>query len=325
MSAPLMHNHGVMEEKGAYNRHARIPAGGAALALPRLEEAARKLELGSGDEPLVVADYGSSQGKNSLGPMQAVIRTMRGPLSSNRAIFVFHIDQPTNDLLPDGAPRPDTRMAGEADATGLSAFDAIRTHSFLLMVCAFFLVSASVQGCVVQMAAMLTDRGLTIQNAALGSSLLGAALLVGRVGTGYLLDRFFAPHLAAVSFGGAGAGIGLLWISTSAVTVLVGAFLVGLGLGAEVDIIAYLVSRYFGLRYFGQIYGVAFGAFLLAGALGPLVMGEGFDLMGSYNAPLAALFLSTMIAAFLMTQLGPYRYLPGHPKENEQIVQAEAK
>jgi SAM dependent carboxyl methyltransferase len=91
-------NHGVMEGKGAYNRNARIPAGGAALALPLLEEAAQKLELGGGDEPVVVADYGSSQGKNSLGPMQAVIRTLRGRVGSKRAILVFHIDQPTNDF-----------------------------------------------------------------------------------------------------------------------------------------------------------------------------------------------------------------------------------
>ena len=172
------------------------------------------------------------------------------------------------------------------------------------------------------MAAMLTDRGLSIQTAALGSSFLGAALLMGRVATGYLLDRFFAPHLAAVFFGGAAAGIGVLWMSNSTATVLVGAFLVGMGLGAEVDIIAYLVSRYFGLRYFGEIYGLAFGAFLLAGALGPLVMGAGFDLTGSYSAPLAALFISASVAAVLMTQLGPYRYQPRQPEKNEQILLA---
>jgi hypothetical protein len=67
------------------------------------------------------------------------------------------------------------------------------------MVCAFFLVGASVQGCLLHLTAMLTDRGITVQMAALGSSLMGAAVLIGRVGTGYLLDRFFAPYLAASS------------------------------------------------------------------------------------------------------------------------------
>jgi MFS family permease len=209
-------------------------------------------------------------------------------------------------LLPDGALPANSTDTGEADAVGLSAYDAWHSRTFWFMVCAFFLVAASVQGCVVHMAAMLTDRGITVQTAALGSSLVGAALLVGRVGTGYLLDRFFAPYLAAVFFGGAAVGIGLFWIGSGTALAFVGASLVGLGLGAEVDIIAYLISRYFGLRCFGKIYGFALGAFLLAGALGPLLMGAGFDLTGSYHAPLAALFLSTLVAAVLMTRLGPY-------------------
>jgi len=71
------------------------------------------------------------------------------------------------------------------------------------MVCAFALVSVSVQGCVVHMAAMLADRGISAQTAALGSSLVGAAVLIGHVGTGYLLDRLFAPRLAVLFFGGA--------------------------------------------------------------------------------------------------------------------------
>jgi MFS family permease len=226
-------------------------------------------------------------------------------------------------LLPDGVLPAFSRASIEATAPGLSAHEAQRSRTFWLMVCAFSLVSASVQGCVLHIVAMLTDRGLSIQTAALGGSLLGAALLMGRVATGYLLDRFFAPHLAAVVFGGAATGIGLLWMNHSTATVLAGAFLVGLGLGAEVDIIAYLVSRYFGLRYFGEIYGVAFGAFLLAGALGPLLMGAGFDLTGSYSIPLAAFFISTLIAALLVTKLGSYRYQPRRPDENEQILLAK--
>jgi len=223
-------------------------------------------------------------------------------------------------LLPDGALAATSRASIETTAPGLSAHEARRSRAFWLMVCAFFLVSASVQGCVLHVSAILSDRGLSLQTAALGSSLLGAALLIGRVATGYLLDRFFAPRLAAVFFGGAAVGIGLLWISSSTVTVLAGAFLVGMGLGAEVDVIAYLVSRYFGLRCFGEIYGLAFGAFLLAGALGPLVMGAGFDLTDSYRAPLAVLLISASVGAVLMTKLGPYRYRPPRTADREQVL-----
>lgn len=88
----------VMEGKGAYNKYAKLPAGGAALALPYLENAARNIALDSGDQPIVIADYGSSQGKNSLAPMQIAISILRLRIGPNRPIMVFHIDQPSNDF-----------------------------------------------------------------------------------------------------------------------------------------------------------------------------------------------------------------------------------
>jgi MFS family permease len=210
-------------------------------------------------------------------------------------------------LLPDGAEVRQATALSEVPVQGLSAREAWHSTTFWLMVSAFFLVSASVQGCLVHTTAMLSDRGINAQTAALGSSLVGAALLMGRVGTGYLLDRLFAPRIAAVFFGGAALGICLLWLGTTPVA-FAGAFLVGLGLGAEVDIIAYLTSRYFGLRAFGKIYSSAFAAFALAGALGPFIMGKGFDLTGSYRVPLMAFLAATLLAAVLMTRLGPYRF-----------------
>src|SRR5215469_13885261 len=151
-------------------------------------------------------------------------------------------------------------------ASGVTWNDAWRDQTFWIMIGAFFLVGASVQGCVVHLAPMLTDRGGTAAQAALASSLLGLALLVGRVISGYSLDRFFAPRVAMVFFGAAAVGISLLWSAPVGRTAYLAAFLVGLGAGAEVDIIAFLTSRYFGLLAFGEIYGYAFASFAVAGA-----------------------------------------------------------
>jgi cyanate permease len=211
-------------------------------------------------------------------------------------------------LLPDGVSTTSVAAGGSDVVPGLSALEAWRTGTFWLMVCAFFLVSASVQGCVIHLAAMLSDRGISSQTAALGSSLAGAAVLLGRVGTGCLLDRFFAPRVAALLFFGAAVGIGLLAAGNSTAILFAGALLVGLGLGAELDLIAYLISRYFGLRAFGRIYSSAFAAFALAGALGPLIMGADFDSMGSYRWSLASFFAASLVAAALMTRLSPFRY-----------------
>ena len=88
----------VMEGGGAYNLHARIPAGGGSLALPHLEQAVRNITLNGGNEPVVIADYGSSQGKNSLVPMRTAIGVLRARLGPDRPIVVVHVDQPANDF-----------------------------------------------------------------------------------------------------------------------------------------------------------------------------------------------------------------------------------
>ena len=90
--------HGVMEGNGAYNKHAKLPAGGATLAVPFLEKAAREVSLDPWDGPVVIADYGSSQGKNSLAPMRTAIENVRSRIGPRRPISVFHIDQPSDDF-----------------------------------------------------------------------------------------------------------------------------------------------------------------------------------------------------------------------------------
>ena len=97
MAAPTISTHGVMEGGGSYNLHARIPAGGGNLALPYLEKAARSCTSARND-PIVIADYGSSQGKNSLAPMRAAIRCLRSRVGNERAVMVVHVDQHANDF-----------------------------------------------------------------------------------------------------------------------------------------------------------------------------------------------------------------------------------
>jgi nitrate/nitrite transporter NarK len=175
------------------------------------------------------------------------------------------------------------------------------------MVGAFFLMSASVHGCLIHLVPLLTDRGVSPQQAALATSLLGGALLLGRVGAGCLLDYFHASAVALSFFCGAALGFVLLWNGAAGSLAFAAAFLIGLGLGAEGDIIAYLVSRYFGLLAFGEIYGYAFAAFTLGGVVGPLLMGIGFDSTGSYELMLGVFVFASLLAAALMTRLGPYR------------------
>jgi hypothetical protein len=88
----------VMEGAGVYNRHATVQSAGASLAIPFLEKAVRDVSLGPADSPFVIADYGSSQGKNSLAPIRIALGNLRPRLGPDRAVCVFHVDQPANDF-----------------------------------------------------------------------------------------------------------------------------------------------------------------------------------------------------------------------------------
>jgi MFS family permease len=211
-------------------------------------------------------------------------------------------------LEPDGETAGQGEMSQPRDpGGGLSFQEARQTRTFWLMVGAFFLISVSFHGYIVHLVPLLTDRGLSAQSAALTASLAGGAALVGRVGIGYLLDRFFAPYIAVCFFCGFALGIFLLWGGAVGGLVLVAVVLVGLGLGAELDVMPYVVSRYFGLRAFGEIYSYTFALFTLGGVVGPPLMGAGFEATGSYSLVLGTFGMAALTAAGLMTRLGPYR------------------
>jgi len=89
---------GAMEGGGAYNNNAEVQATGGAFALRHLRNAARSIALDADDLPIVIADYGSSQGRNSLLPMRAAIEVIQARLGSKRPIFVYHEDLPANDF-----------------------------------------------------------------------------------------------------------------------------------------------------------------------------------------------------------------------------------
>jgi MFS family permease len=223
-------------------------------------------------------------------------------------------------MWPDGIVPTQSVEHDKRHHEGLSWRDTWHHPTFWLLNCAFFLAGASMFACVLHMPALLTDRGVSSQGAAVASSVVGVALLIGRIGAGYLLDRIFAPRLAMLLFGGSAVGIALLLAGSMGKLALVGAFLVGVGMGAEVDIIAYLMSRYFGLRALGTAFGYGFGSYAFGGALGVLLMGVGFDLTHSYTVPLAGFFIAMVLAAGLMPRLGPYQYAAPQAGELPPVV-----
>jgi cyanate permease len=180
--------------------------------------------------------------------------------------------------------------------------------TFWLLLCIFSLAGASVHGVGLHMAAIFTDRGVSAAAAATATSLVGAAVIVGRLCSGYLLDRMFAPRVAILFYSATALGIAMLCMGVNGNLAFIAAFLSGLGMGAEVESMAYMMSRYFGLATFGTSYGVAFGAFMISGSAGVLLMGAGYDRFHSYTVPLASFCVAMVLTTILLTRLGQYRY-----------------
>lgn len=193
-----------------------------------------------------------------------------------------------------------------ANPGGLSRREALGSDVLWLLLVAYFVVSASIQACMIHLKPMLTDRGMTDANAVFALALLGGANMVSRLGTGYLLDLLPAARIPVMAFGCVAAGIFLLFTGATGGSSYLAAMLIGLGYGAESATIPYLVSRYFGMRSFGEIYSYLFITVPLGGALGPLLMGVGFDRTGSYRLVLLGCGLATVIAAILMLRLKAY-------------------
>jgi predicted MFS family arabinose efflux permease len=146
----------------------------------------------------------------------------------------------------------------------------------------FCLLSFGLYGVLSHLAPMLQDRGMSASSAALVLSTLGASLVVSRVMIGYIMDRFFAPYVAIVCFLLATIGLAVLAGGAVGTLAFLAVILIGVSMGAEIDMLAFLTGRYFGVENFGQVYGILFASFILGTSTGPVVYGMAFDALGSY-------------------------------------------
>ena len=88
----------VMGGRGFYNAHSQLQHSAIQYGLPFLDRALAEVPLPHGNNPFVVADYGSSEGRNSMEVMSIIIRGLRGRASPSLPISIVHIDQPANDF-----------------------------------------------------------------------------------------------------------------------------------------------------------------------------------------------------------------------------------
>jgi predicted MFS family arabinose efflux permease len=226
------------------------------------------------------------------------------PLSA----FVLREKPSEMGLLPDGEATPQgepARAAANQDI-GFDLPQAQRTRPFWFLVVSIVLIGVGITSILAHLVPMLIGRGVEPARAAFAMSLLGLGLIFGRVLSGYLMDRFFAPYVAAGFQLGMIAGLVILALDFAGPLAFIAGISVGLATGSEISEISYLVSRYFGLKAFGLINGIMFAAFQLGSGAGAYAMGAYYDVAGDYIGALWVVAGLAVISTALIVLLGPY-------------------
>jgi sugar phosphate permease len=215
-------------------------------------------------------------------------------------------------LLPDGAATAEEAVQPQSSKKliGFTAKHSLAHMSFWLIAVSFAIVGLTTSTVLIHMVPLMMDRGMTLPEAVKTFAYLGIALIFGRLISGYLMDKFFAPRVVVVFMLGPVVGLALLADGATGGMAAFCAALVGMAIGSEFDAMAYFTSRYFGPRAFGQIYGYHYSAYKVGAATGPLFMGVAFDLVGRYDEVLWAMAGILLIGCVLVALLKPYPDLP---------------
>lgn len=190
---------------------------------------------------------------------------------------------------------------------GVSIKEALNDKRFWLITIAFMAISCGIGGSIPNLPAFFAGSGFTGPMIGAVMSTIGIAVIVGRVATGLLLDRFWAPGVAAILMALPAISCFLLASGDPSLQVAyIATILIGLAAGAEFDIIAYLASRYFGTRNYSKIYSYLWAAFAIGAAIAPSILGAVYDSTGGYEIAFFALGIVFILGSLMLLPLGKY-------------------
>ena len=222
------------------------------------------------------------------------------PLLVALPIAFLFFREPREEEMPD-----EIRAGG--NTSGFTLSEAIRQPRFWIIFASIICVSLSYGGAHIHMPEIIKQHGMSVQDGATIMGMIGLALLAGRVITGMLLDRFWAPLVCLPILTIPAIACYLLMGTSTEVTVIyLAAFMLGFAAGAESDLIAYLASRYFGMKKYGTIYGLLYLPFGLCSAISPVLYGSVYDSTGSYDNALFGAMFGFIAGAVLLLLLGKY-------------------
>ncbi len=176
---------------------------------------------------------------------------------------------------------------------GQALGQALRSREFRLLCILYFSFLFSNVAVSVHLVIHATGLGIPATRAALTLSLIGGACIIGMNVMGNLADRFSNRVALGISY--AVMALSLFWLipSGSEWSLFLFSIAFGFAYGGMQVLFSPLVAEVFGTRSHGVILAAAALAGSVGAALGPIVAGYIFDVLGSYTGNRSGLFFSS--------------------------------
>jgi MFS family permease len=198
--------------------------------------------------------------------------------------------------------------AAAAPLEGMTLAATLKSWRFWLLGCALLPISFAITGPLPNMENILKGDGFSGASITDLTSLIGLSAIAGRLVGGFLLDLFWAPAVAAVILASPLISLWLLIQPTLSTGEAASAIcLIGFAVGVEYDVIAYLVSRYFGMRAYTTTYSILYMCFGVGAGFAPFIFGWSFDRSHSYTPILETAAVLLLISVLSLLTLGRYR------------------
>ena len=198
------------------------------------------------------------------------------------------------------------RIKSVSEKTRSAALSVISRRPGILLLSAIFLSGLALNGFLVSLVPMVTDRGLQPSDAARILVVAAVAGVFGRIGAGWLLDRVQKPQIGVLWYVAGTIGIGLSFYPGGTLVLTIGSICLGLALGAETELGAYYTSRFYDRKHFGEVLGLLSCFYTIGGALGGQMFSLFFDQFGDYFLASIVAAVLVAVSAVLLLALPPY-------------------
>lgn len=217
-------------------------------------------------------------------------------------VFALFKEKPDSSTAIDGKA-----MANKVETWGLTTRDAMRTRQFWILGAVLFLTVIVVAGLLSNFERIMSEQGFERSSIAQIAAVMGLTVIIGRLMVGALVDRFWAPGVAACFFLVATLGL-LILVGTQVTmaTALLVAVMIGLAAGAELDLLAYLTGKYFGPAHYPSIFGLIIAFFTVGAGIAPPLFGMAAQMFQGYGTMLSISIGLLLVSILLFLLLGRY-------------------